>query len=72
VELPTALLALEVPGLSGALLERELRLGDPAVAARVVDGRVVVDLRTVLEEEEESLLHCIEAARASLARASQG
>ncbi len=59
VELPTRLLALSVPGLSGALLERALRAGESAVAARVVGDRVVFDLRTVLEEEETMVVNCV-------------
>jgi len=35
--------------------ERELRLGNPAVVARVEEGKLVLDLRTVQAEEEEAL-----------------
>jgi L-seryl-tRNA(Ser) seleniumtransferase len=37
-------------------LSKRLRLGEPAVFARVQEGRVLIDLRTVLPEDEESLL----------------
>jgi L-seryl-tRNA(Ser) seleniumtransferase len=68
-ELETTLLLVSVPGLSGAALERALRLGEPAVVSRVVGGRVALDLRTVLEErgEEEALLRRVEEVVASLA-----
>jgi L-seryl-tRNA(Ser) seleniumtransferase len=72
VELPTALLSVAVPGLSGSELERLLRVGEPAVAARVVGGHLVIDLRTVLEEEEELLYQRIEAALAGAERVGAG
>ena len=37
-------------------VSRRLRLGDPAVFCRVQDSSVLVDLRTVLPEDEEPLL----------------
>jgi L-seryl-tRNA(Ser) seleniumtransferase len=52
-ELDTWLIALDTPDAAGA--ERRLREGDPPVVARIQDDRVVVDLRTVLPEEEEEL-----------------
>jgi L-seryl-tRNA(Ser) seleniumtransferase len=36
-------------------LERALRLGEPAVIARLEDNRLLLDLRTVFESEEKSL-----------------
>jgi L-seryl-tRNA(Ser) seleniumtransferase len=42
---------------------QQLRLGDPAVLARVHAGRVLVDLRTVLSHDEEALAHCLLACR---------
>ena len=50
--LPTWLLA--IPG-DAAALERALRAGEPPVIARVEDGRLALDLRTVLPEEEQEL-----------------
>jgi L-seryl-tRNA(Ser) seleniumtransferase len=35
---------------------RQLRMGRPAVFCRVQDGRILVDLRTVLRDDEKSLL----------------
>ena len=35
--------------------ERKLRAGDPPVIARIEDERLVLDLRTVLPEEEDEL-----------------
>jgi len=36
--------------------ERSLRAADPPVIARIEDGRLVFDLRTVFPAEEETLL----------------
>jgi L-seryl-tRNA(Ser) seleniumtransferase len=35
---------------------RELRMGRPAVFCRVQDGRVMIDLRTVIPEDDETLM----------------
>src|SRR5690606_35144118 len=35
---------------------QQLRLGEPAVFSRVQDGRVLIDLRTVLPTDENALL----------------
>jgi L-seryl-tRNA(Ser) seleniumtransferase len=43
-------------------VERRCRLGDPPVVARIEDGRLVLDLRTVFAEEEEELAAAIRAA----------
>ncbi|MBC7234259.1 MAG: L-seryl-tRNA(Sec) selenium transferase [Chloroflexi bacterium] len=52
--LPTTLLAL--PDENATELARSLRLGRPAVVARIQEGHVVLDLRTVLPRQEEALL----------------
>jgi len=36
--------------------ERGLRMGDPPVVARIEGGKLILDLRTVLREEEEELV----------------
>lgn len=43
-------------------LEAKLRRGQPPVVARIERDRVVIDLRTVLPEEEPKLVHAIRAA----------
>jgi len=60
--LPTRLvaLALESPDAVSA----RLRAGDPPVIARIEDGRLVLDPRTVLPEQEAALLRLVaESAR---------
>jgi len=54
--LPTKLVAITHAGLSADDLCARLRAADPPVIARVEDGRVLVDLRTVLPEQEEQLI----------------
>jgi L-seryl-tRNA(Ser) seleniumtransferase len=43
-------------------LEGRLRLGDPAVIGRLAEGRLLLDLRTVLPSEDEQLLSALSAA----------
>jgi L-seryl-tRNA(Ser) seleniumtransferase len=38
---------------------RQLRMGEPAVFCRVQDGRVLIDLRTVFPEDDQSILRRI-------------
>ncbi len=52
-EVPTRLIALEIPGKDPVRLERRLRAGDPPVIARIHEGRLLFDLRTVLPDEDE-------------------
>jgi len=44
--------------------ERRCRLSDPPVIARIEDGRLLLDLRTVFENEEDDLARVIRAASA--------
>ena len=62
--LPTHLLAL--PGLPADALAAQLRHGQPAVVARIVDDAVCFDPRTVLPDQDELLLKGIVAAVESL------
>ncbi len=54
--LPTRLLALTHRSISPDSLESAMRQLDPAVIARIDHERVVLDLRTVFEDEDESLI----------------
>jgi L-seryl-tRNA(Ser) seleniumtransferase len=54
-ELPTKLVELALPGVSADRIEQHLRAQDPPVIARIHNDRVVLDLRTVLFEETESV-----------------
>ncbi len=59
-DLDTWLIALDASDAPAT--ERRLRAGDPPVVARIQDDRVVVDLRTVLQEEEDVLGAALMAA----------
>jgi L-seryl-tRNA(Ser) seleniumtransferase len=56
---PTALIALTHRQFSADALEARLRQASPPVIARILDERVVLDLRTVAEEEESELLEAL-------------
>ena len=58
--LSTYLLAL--PGLPADPMMARLRNGQPAVVARIVEDAVCFDPRTVLPDQDESLLSAILAA----------
>jgi L-seryl-tRNA(Ser) seleniumtransferase len=56
---PTMLLALRYTTLSASALDEMLRRHAPPVVARILDERVVLDLRTVAEEDEADLLDAL-------------
>jgi L-seryl-tRNA(Ser) seleniumtransferase len=56
VSLPTVLLAIARNGESADATERGLRALDPPVIARIEHDRVVLDLRTVVPEDDHLLL----------------
>jgi L-seryl-tRNA(Ser) seleniumtransferase len=62
--LRTALLAVAARGRSARAVESALRAGAPPVIARIEEGRVLLDLRTVPQEQETAL----EDALVALAR----
>jgi L-seryl-tRNA(Ser) seleniumtransferase len=62
VELPTALVAVAHPSLRPDRLAAALRAGRPAVLARVAEGRLLLDLRTVLPGEEPALGEAVDRA----------
>ena len=49
--LPTTLIAITHPSKSAQEIEHQLRGSSPPVIARIADGKVLLDLRTVLPEE---------------------
>ena len=54
--LPTRLLAVTCAGLSADEISARLRMGNPPVIARVEEGRVLLDLRTVFPEQDEKVM----------------
>jgi L-seryl-tRNA(Ser) seleniumtransferase len=55
---PTVVVALK-PTDSDEALARRLRLGNPAVLARVQNGDVLLDLRSVLPEQLNDLINAL-------------
>ena len=53
--LPTRLLALNCGGLSADELSARLRASDPPIIARVEQGRVLLDLRTVFADQDSTI-----------------
>jgi L-seryl-tRNA(Ser) seleniumtransferase len=53
--LPTRLLALSCDGLSADELGARLRATDPPIVARVEQGRVLLDLRTVFADQDSKI-----------------
>jgi L-seryl-tRNA(Ser) seleniumtransferase len=71
--LPTTVVSIEVPGISDAVFAERLRTGQPAVMSRVQDGRVLLDLRTVLYHQDLELIDAIGSATGlGTQRASEG
>jgi L-seryl-tRNA(Ser) seleniumtransferase len=55
-ERPTMLVIVESPTGDAGGLERALRTGDPPIIGRVQEGRLLLDLRTVLESQDQLLV----------------
>jgi L-seryl-tRNA(Ser) seleniumtransferase len=62
--LPSALVALQPPGLSPEDLAGRLRQGRPPLLGRIRDGRLVLDVRTLADAEIEEAAAAIRAALA--------
>ena len=59
--LPTRLLAVTREGLSADEISARLRASEPPVIARVEEGRVLLDLRTVFPEQDENVIAALQA-----------
>lgn len=57
--LPTRVLAISAAGMSADELSRRLRAWDTPIIARVEEGRVLLDLRTVFPEQDEIVVQSI-------------
>ncbi len=60
--LPTRLLAVTCANLSAGELAARLRAATPPVIARVEEGRVLLDLRTVFPDEDTAVLRALTSA----------
>jgi L-seryl-tRNA(Ser) seleniumtransferase len=59
--LPTAALALGRPGLPPEALDARLRAGRPPVIGRLTEGRLLLDCRTVADDEAPALAAALAA-----------
>jgi L-seryl-tRNA(Ser) seleniumtransferase len=59
IDLKTTLLALKHDKMSAASLDKKLRLSKPPVITRILEDKVLIDLRTVSESEEIELLEIL-------------
>ena len=57
--LPTRLLAITRDGFSADELSVRLRASDPPIIARVEEGRVLLDLRTVFPEQDAAVVNAL-------------
>ena len=55
----TLVVAFSHKDLSAVEIEKRLRLSRPAVVARIADDKIIVDLRTVNESDEEVVIAII-------------
>jgi L-seryl-tRNA(Ser) seleniumtransferase len=60
--LPTRLLAIARDGLTATTIEAALRARTPPVVARILEERVVLDLRTVFEEQDVEVAEAVMAS----------
>jgi L-seryl-tRNA(Ser) seleniumtransferase len=58
--LPTRLLALSCEGRSADELSARLRASDPPIIARVEQGRVLLDLRTVFSDQDPVIVAALD------------
>jgi len=62
VGVPTAVVAVTAAGIGETELASRLRRGTPAVVGRVQDGKLLLDLRTVFQRQEDELLAALRKA----------
>jgi L-seryl-tRNA(Ser) seleniumtransferase len=61
VELPTRLVAIAKDGLTADALEARLRGAAPPIVGRIEHDRLVLDLRTVMPDQDQQLIASIGA-----------
>jgi L-seryl-tRNA(Ser) seleniumtransferase len=61
-KMPTWVVEIAARDVSDADLAQRLRVGDPAVVGRLRDGKLVLDVRTVLPHQEDSLIDALRRA----------
>jgi L-seryl-tRNA(Ser) seleniumtransferase len=56
LEIPTRLLAVRIEGHGPDDLDARLRAGEPPIVGRIEENRLLLDLRTVLPEQDEAVV----------------
>jgi len=69
--LPTRLIAVECFGLSADELSTSLRQSDPPIVARVEEGRVLLDLRTVFQVQDAAIAIALTSIAAASTKSSE-
>jgi L-seryl-tRNA(Ser) seleniumtransferase len=59
-DIPTSVVTIAPRAMSATALEARLRLGEPAIVARIKDGRLILDPRTLSEDEEIEVIAVLE------------
>lgn len=59
-DIPTTVVSLEARDVSVVELEQRLRLGEPTIVARIKDGRLLLDPRTLTSAEETEVVAALE------------
>ena len=62
-ELPTRLVAVGISGISAAALEGKLRAADPPIITRIDQDRVLIDLRSVDERDDDVVVRAISSVK---------
>jgi L-seryl-tRNA(Ser) seleniumtransferase len=57
--LPTAVIRVQLTGLSADALAHRLRLGTPRVFGRIQEGEVLLDLRSVLSADDARITQAL-------------
>ena len=58
-QLPTTLISLTSSQLTASELEKKLRLNSPPIITRIVEDKLVIDLRTVSSQSEAEILDAL-------------
>jgi L-seryl-tRNA(Ser) seleniumtransferase len=58
-QLPTTLIGVASERMGAHEIEKRLRRGRPPVIVRIVEDRVVLDLRTVAPDDEKDLMEAL-------------
>jgi L-seryl-tRNA(Ser) seleniumtransferase len=64
--LPTTLIAISDPNKTAQEIERQLRTASPPIIARISEGKVLLDLRTVFSDQLEALRNALKTVDSTM------